>query len=804
MTEPVERYARAADLGNVERRVALKGSLTLRRKPSPATLCLTSRGLYVLAAEGAELGRAIDVLAEAHAVRLWSSTLGGKLQVLDLSFGVPAGRLRDVQQVIGLARLRQLGPKHDPLDFGGKHVERPAPLMQEALSRVLERGELLLAHVTTLTEAPFTDPIWPEQRAAVGFVLSDRRALLVACTDTGGFWQRELPALPLGVDGAHVRAGELQLRAARKQRALLLELAELPGFKRDERLREIARLSYVGGQRDKHLPRVRRWLELASGDGDGLAPAAQYLVSAELGEPEAARADAAAIVERLEQMRALPAQLAEVWSDWELSVSSGMALVRALRPLGDAAEPWALELHQLVHDAALEAAAGTQARAEASIELARHHIDCGRRADACALLERCLGELPSQSIEDLLPDRDVDLTRSASSSSLRVRAYELLAIARGSADHPDAAALLELTRLEPLVVERARALCERVEAGARPRAEQALKALLPLGLTEGLLADDPPETVELSEDDVELMRHPLARRGSALLGRLQALLAAAPVPEHAILRDYVEQLTPERHAGAARALAQAARVFGLERIEGYISRGNKAIGLRVYEADPPFLLIGGRHLEPGEYAMTPRQLRFAIGAELAHLYFGHSRVTSSEVWAGALNKSWQSIDLALGILPMLGGFKLANRLSQLASRVPTETLERVLMAASELSVHGARWLRPDASSGEVLSRLNEEVVATHRLMQLTADRAGLVLAGDLRSALRSMLLVRPDYREQLRLLDGQGLAVLLGQRGDDGKMRFQDLAVRVAALISFLLSEDYLDLMRSVYPGVPG
>jgi hypothetical protein len=203
--------------------------------------------------------------------------------------------------------------------------------------------------------------------------------------------------------------------------------------------------------------------------------------------------------------------------------------------------------------------------------------------------------------------------------------------------------------------------------------------------------------------------------------------------------------------------------------------------------------------------MTPSELAFALGAEVAHLRFGHSRVTSDEVWAGALEKGKQGLDLALGVLPLLRGLRVARQVHQVVQRVPMDALQRTLSGARKIRRGVAKKLGPrhadrPAPRSEMLSALNEEVVAAHRVMQLTADRAGLLLCGDPCAALRAIMLTRSDYQEELAVAEREGIDVVLARRTIDGKMVHQDLAVRVAALLSFYLSDDWVRLRDAVRP----
>jgi hypothetical protein len=298
----------------------------------------------------------------------------------------------------------------------------------------------------------------------------------------------------------------------------------------------------------------------------------------------------------------------------------------------------------------------------------------------------------------------------------------------------------------------------------------------------------------------EVLRHPATRADGPLLSKLQELLAAAPKPDVGMLRECCEQLSDGANDDAVRAMQEGRRALALRDVTAYISRGTKGVGLRAYEDTHPFVLIGGQHLVPGPFHMTRAELQFALGSELAHLTFGHSRVTSSDVWAGALSKSKQGLDVALSIIPVLQGWALADRAARVTSRVPLPIIRRFFsgLGGARSRVWGNKpSVQADHSSE--LSTLNENLIAAHRVMQLTADRAGLLLAQDVRSAVRGMLLVRRDYQAEWASIEKQGLARVLGRRTEDGNMAYQNLAVRISAMFSFYLSDDYMRLRSALY-----
>ncbi len=808
MSDALQAYADANGLGQPERRIALKGQLALADgSTADAELWRTSRGLVILAAKSESEGRSI-ALVDGDGLHYLPGRFSDSVEVDGTTLGVPTGKGAEVQKLIARERLC-----HGviPGDIPSAHnIEPPGEIERGFLQGFLQEDEILIAWLASSSRLPVRSGILTESDGEVRFLLTERRAALVTLNAVGDVRVDELEQQPLraDADSGVLHSGTHSWKAGRRGGKRILELAQLPALDAAERLREAARLEWLARRDDKAaLPAARRLLDAASKRGDPLAPFAAYLVGEELDETTTTRPALSAPL-----LEGQPSGvLAELYEGWRMSVEAGDALVEALGALGEAAEPWSLSLHIAVHASAEERGRDPIEGALADIALAEHLLARAERERARDLLEARLSALPSEALEDLLPPRDADLTAGAGGQALRIRIYELLAEARGAdRETPDVRALAELSRLQPLVVERVQALADHAEGDLAVRAQRVLAVLAPGGLApDALPPGDPPDVSALSDEQLwSVLRHPLVREGGALLGRLQTLLAAVPLPDVTVIRDYCERLSTARHREtadalehAARALDSAARMLGVAEVRAYVSRGDKGVGMRGYEEKPPFVLIGGRHIEPdSRYRMQPRELAFALGTEVAHLRYGHSRVTSSDVWAGALEKSRQGLDLALGVLPMLRGWRLADRVGRLASRVPQRTLKRVVGGAAAVSDRVRRVVDPDRQSDDI-STLNEELVAAHRVMQLTADRAGLLLAGDVGAALRAMLLVRRSYQRELSAVEQKGIEPILARRDEEGEIAYQDLAVRVAALLSFYLSDDYARLQSSLETG---
>lgn len=810
MSDIVASYLDERELGRPLERLVLRGQLDPLTPSKRAVLCRTRRGLWLVAATGRATGRHIDVLAQSRlAYRV--GRLADYLDVGGQAYRVPAGHGADALGMLCIARLSQrAGPEAAALTHTGSAlIEAPTEAHRLAIGSYVDPEELLLAWIPTATNMAIRSTVLDHAEGTAYFLLTDQRAALLAISpagdlkheriERGRFDVTEKGRLPL------VRAAGTEFRISAAARAQFLALHEAVASLGDTRTLHAARAEWRLAE-DQLRPACQRLLLHLSASSEAAialeASVALYFARAESQIPT----EISAIAQRLSASPDTPQLCAAVWEDWGFSLGAGRGLLAQLGEDEHRLAAWALslhrKLHQHIHTLAREASS-SDTLALADAELAEHLLDAGHVAEADAMLVARLAQLPNEALHDLLPAPDADLTQGGGGQTVHIQLYELMARAHG--DSPRAVdAIAELARLQPLVPTRLEHLARAAQGDLSARAADALACLAAGGLGPGDRVA-PSDVLALPRHLVEgVLPHPLARAGSAVIGRLQSLLAQVEIPNLEVLRDYCERIS-SKESEASRVLHAASTALGVSGVEGYISRGKKGIGTRAYAGHPSFVLIGGRHLDTDPaFKLSPLELRFALTAEVAHLRYEHTRVTSSELWAGALDAGKQSLDLALGVLPLLGGVGVAGRIGKLTSRLQVADVQRVLNGARRVdrlrqSYVGGRTPAQEAEiDTSVITAPNEALIAAHRVMQLTADRAGLLLAGDLKAALRGMFLVRPDFRAELTSIERNGLADVLGRRAEDGSMAYQDLAVRIAALIAFFLSEEYARLLGAL------
>jgi hypothetical protein len=377
-----------------------------------------------------------------------------------------------------------------------------------------------------------------------------------------------------------------------------------------------------------------------------------------------------------------------------------------------------------------------------------------------------------------------------------------LALQRRLYDSPgaDVRVAQDELRVAGFAVETRLAAVADAHADANERDRALARTLSAHGLAQNSVALAQPRTALSAQLIETTLSHPLARGQNSLVAGAQKLIALSPEPDHAALSDYCEALDGHEHPEAKRALDAARLAFGLQNLRAYVSRGKKSIGLRGYEGKTPYLLLGKAHLDRGSaFCMSETELCFAIGAEALHLKLGQARLTSNEVWAGAFARTKGGVELALGLLPLLKGLPLAASVSKFLDKLPEPAVRRALEILLRFE-HDQRQRQPELGAPPTaLSHINENLVAAHRLMQMSADRAGLVLCGDLCSSLRGLLMVRPDTHAVLQAMVERDLVSVLLEGEIEAALR-SDLVVRIAGLLHFFVGDDYVTLRRALGP----
>lgn len=764
----------------------LRGEVRLRSGGlAPAYLVRDGDGLWLRDHSNPEHEVNVAVL-DARPLGYLEGTFGDELQIGEKRYGVPTGRGDAIKGLFARARLPEPGDDVIAPPEEERFIEKRSANEERWLRGWLAPDEPLLAWLRLGQRSAVESKIGPTAQVRGALVVTPTRAALIAVGPFGDTKHRPLDRAAMKVGRGlkrPVMIGEHQLATGSGNGERFATFADAFDRAPADRALAVAR-----ALRADDVPDARRvrLLEVAAAEHPTAAVLAALYADADA-PPDALRG--------LLEGDDPKAALFGIWDTWPIGSARGARLVAWGRELAvEGAKEAVLGLHDHVHKARLASAGGGFAPAAIDLDYADHLIADGAHEDAVALLEARLARLPSEELADLVPSEEAEAEDVGHGAQvMRIAVLDRLADARGNGDGRHGPTVAELARLMPLTRERLAELAQvdDGEIGARVRTYR--DAIAGRRWTEPAPVPESLEVGALDKETIEqVLRHPLSRRGHAL-GALSGLLAEVEVPDESALRAYCERLGSTRE-DAHDSLTAAMTALSVEKCTVYVSRGDKSVGLRSYEGDDPFLLVGAEHLdERSPRYLGPAEMRFALGAELAHLRFGHSRVTSTDIWVGALSKSKKSFDTVAGLLPAWRLLKVAEKASTLASYYQDGTVEWALKRLGRLT----GW--DPFGTPEADKRLGadpEDLIAAARVMQLTADRTGLLLCGDLHAAVRAVCLTHEGYASVLEDADERTMASVLAERDDEGKPVRQTLAIRTAAMIAFHLSEEW-DALRA-------
>ncbi len=438
------------------------------------------------------------------------------------------------------------------------------------------------------------------------------------------------------------------------------------------------------------------------------------------------------------------------------------------------------------------------------IDYCRHLLACYQKDEACQVLEGLLKQLPDESFSDVMPSNEIPPTSTSTGQVLRVTILDLLAEAKGITTA--SLYIQQAAQLQPLVKQRMYQLHAIATNELKNRAGEIVKLIEPEGLT---VSDEIIASKKLNPLNDKLvdsyLKHPAGRKDK-MVDSLQKWVASVKVPDYSVLKSYSEKLSSTKYPEVYAIIEEFKVTLNLPKIEVYISRGEKSVGIRSYEADPQFLIVGGDHLDKTSPSyLNTSELKFAIGSELAMLYFKFARITSNDVWRGAIEKSNFVLDTMLTIIPLVGFFgKMFGVLSKLNT---VSHIARGAEKVTKITSQGKNVVFATEQANEVYKKVakkdektekEQELLAASRLVQLTADRTGLILCNNVNAAIRAMFILSKKHFDSLPSANRMGLSEFLNIKNADNTNQNQDLAVRISNLLSFYISDDYQMLQKSL------
>jgi tetratricopeptide (TPR) repeat protein len=283
------------------------------------------------------------------------------------------------------------------------------------------------------------------------------------------------------------------------------------------------------------------------------------------------------------------------------------------------------------------------------------------------------------------------------------------------------------------------------------------------------------------------------------------------------IERHARQVDGSQYPELLEVVRSVARMLGVDREPRlFLSFGSS--GVDVLGTEAPLILLGACHLDPDDDRhLGLRHLTFAVASQIEHIRADHLILTSSEFWKTFGMKSATALLAFVPLGELFGKFTDASVLrwvKKFRGTAETNVTRKLLEIAEKRVSEGATKEGVQSAYTAALAKLRqvaleepprdertmvrEQLADFARCALYTADRVGVLACDDLATAVDAIVRMSPTHSDYATRLDEEGLLPLLSERGDEGKPRNEELALRIGELFKFVLSDDYRRLRNAV------
>lgn len=463
-----------------------------------------------------------------------------------------------------------------------------------------------------------------------------------------------------------------------------------------------------------------------------------------------------------------------------------------------------LPLHKVIHEFLIKKEKDDYNKILYDIEYTRHLIVLDSFKEAEQILKKDLKKLPDLNLTELLPAENVDPTGNLSGQFLKVVILELLSQTQKEKNSIDF--IRKASILQPLSQERIYKLTAVKDENLNSKARTVLEIITGNNLKPKSEYVD-RKYRQISKDLIEKIKHPVYQKKGTLY-KFSKWISSYKTPDFSTLKNIGEKFSPIKHKEVADIIADILHVFNIPNLEIFIANGDQAIGITAYEAQTPFLIIGGEHFNPNSpYYLTYNEMNFAIAHEIAFLFFKFARITSTDIWRGMMEKGNFVVETLIDLIPFAGSvsgvLKKATKLKRVSNFMEKNNkISTILIKGQQIDTIANKSQGVLNIASDMLGSLKnvkpnkenqkrEEIIAISRMMQITADRVGLLFCDDPVSAVRSVFLSSKDLVSQIPTIQKYGLNSFLLKKDENENYVNLNFAIRFASMFSFWLSDDF-------------
>ncbi|QHI38313.1 hypothetical protein IMCC3317_37040 [Kordia antarctica] len=493
-----------------------------------------------------------------------------------------------------------------------------------------------------------------------------------------------------------------------------------------------------------------------------------------------------------------------ITEDWNLSYAEKKKFLNILQPLQKkATAKYTIAFHDYMYALFLEKEKKAEVVFEFNLNYAKHLTNAERFTEAISLYRTIYETLPDDSIIDLLPTNTTNLLEGEGGQQLKITILESILYIQKKLNDDVSETVHRLAELQPLVHTRINALA------AHLAYEQKAKTIREVLLAKDLVTNE----TEISTDYQRLEKKEVLKEvvpscfknASGFFDSLNNFIAALNPPDYESVISFSDRLNTHNHPEIMKRVTAICYALQINVPECYIGRGTYETSVIGVEGKPSFLVIGIDFLDKENVRyLEINALTFLIAIELAHMYFEHSKITSTDVWRGAADKGFTVVSMLLTVLPFVGNIgaifgnianvekygKIINRVEQVAS--VADKGQGIMDVSDKFNLNP--FSRDTSQSND-----SQNLLITSRLMEIVADKVALLFCDDLKAAVKGLLVGTPTFEQDCHIISQYGVEAFLARTNENGEFVHQELIIRLKSMCAFYLSDTFETLKKQLH-----
>lgn len=414
---------------------------------------------------------------------------------------------------------------------------------------------------------------------------------------------------------------------------------------------------------------------------------------------------------------------------------------------------------------------------------------------AIPIYEELIYQVEEDNLLDIISDSKINIIDGEHSNQLRIQLLEDLAKIKTELKTSNDDELLKLAILQPLTTIRIDNLKTATKTVLKQKAEVVCStmSIASFNCEDKIPTKLSPETYE-KENLFELVVPECFKKKQGFLQTLTNLIAQIDPPDYSNVLQFSEKVTESNQPRLYRILKETSKILSITSIECFLGRGNYSSEIIGVEGATNFLIVGCDYLDEKNIKyLSYKELQFLISIELSHILFEHTRLTSKDIWRGAKNKSLNLAQVLLIALPVLG--TLGNVIGKYANISYLGKMINGIDRINNVVEKGQTAIEYSGKVRTIISKKEEKeknLLATSRLMEISADRAGLLITKDIKSCLTAILKSDSDFEQTKEFIEKKGVLTFLKQQNEELEYLNQSYIIRLKMLFNFYLTNDII------------